>query len=591
MSLNATHCDHNNNIDSDDCPKNECTKTATHTRSSPKNDRKQTRPTTESAATAPRGADVQVQLKHKTINNNQLPRRILSIAKRQMSREVQTRALVSRVAEYYENYVIEMNLSKYFCNDTLVTSIRPVHGGGNIRWLVFGIKSNGKPFAYSCRNVVLANGASDLANRLGLREENTNSSWIKHDLPQLETALANIPDAERSSKCYSSIYLYLFISFTSIMLMRSFSATEMKPVLIVGAGLSAADAVTICRSSGIPVIHVFRNRSAGLDKMLPETVYPEYHEVHKMMKDCTNPYYLYTPLPEHCIVDFASADDGGMTNRITVQHLTTGETRTLDVSFAAILIGFRPDLHFLSSTVIKPVAKHYNDTIINNNHNHIRSGVPCDRDDMHSLDENDEMQQSDAFTTTTTASIDQQLQHNPQQWTILTKKINWLKNLCVKCKHLNLCEWSRRNECLRKLNGHSNRSPCLCHSRQTMVTLNNSNCNAFTNDTEHNNHSNNNINNNHSSFNDNSNNCQLIHSGQANSSSNNSNLSAIGLGEDPTKPIDCKTNPIAVDKFTNKVLRAPAGLYAMGPLVGDNFIRFIPGGALAITSALHKEND
>lgn len=49
--------------------------------------------------------------------------------------------------------------------------------------------------------------------------------------------------------------------------------------MVVGAGLSAADAVTICRSSGINVIHVYRNRSAGLDKMLPETVYPEYHEV------------------------------------------------------------------------------------------------------------------------------------------------------------------------------------------------------------------------------------------------------------------------------------------------------------------------
>lgn len=54
---------------------------------------------------------------------------------------------------------------------------------------------------------------------------------------------------------------------------------EMKPVLVIGAGLSAADAVSICRSSGIKVIHVYRNRSAGLDKMLPETVYPEYHEV------------------------------------------------------------------------------------------------------------------------------------------------------------------------------------------------------------------------------------------------------------------------------------------------------------------------
>lgn len=54
---------------------------------------------------------------------------------------------------------------------------------------------------------------------------------------------------------------------------------ELKPVVIVGAGLSAADAVTICRSSNINVVHVFRNRTAGLDKMLPENVYPEYHEV------------------------------------------------------------------------------------------------------------------------------------------------------------------------------------------------------------------------------------------------------------------------------------------------------------------------
>lgn len=59
----------------------------------------------------------------------------------------------------------------------------------------------------------------------------------------------------------------------------SFIFVDLKPVLVVGAGLSAADAVTICRSSGINVIHVYRNRSAGLDKKLPQTVYPEYHEV------------------------------------------------------------------------------------------------------------------------------------------------------------------------------------------------------------------------------------------------------------------------------------------------------------------------
>lgn len=55
-------------------------------------------------------------------------------------------------------------------------------------------------------------------------------------------------------------------------------------MIVVGAGLSAADCVTICRSLKIPVIHVYRNRTAGLDKMLPEKVYPEYHSVSETTK-------------------------------------------------------------------------------------------------------------------------------------------------------------------------------------------------------------------------------------------------------------------------------------------------------------------
>lgn len=55
----------------------------------------------------------------------------------------------------------------------------------------------------------------------------------------------------------------------------------------------------------------------------------------------------------------------------------------------------------------------------------------------------------------------------------------------------------------------------------------------------------------------------------------------VGFGEDPAKPVDCKTNPLAVNKYTNELLQIP-GCYALGPLVGDNFVRFIAGGALAI---------
>lgn len=148
--------------------------------------------------------DIQVQLCNDQVNTQlvqtPVPRRVLSV-RRQVSREVQTRALVADVAQYYENYVKEMNLERYFHNNTMVTCVKPISSSSNkhARWLVRGIQANGTVFAYTCQNVVLANGASDLANRLGVSGEGSNE-WIKHDLPALDTVLEQIPDTERSSK-------------------------------------------------------------------------------------------------------------------------------------------------------------------------------------------------------------------------------------------------------------------------------------------------------------------------------------------------------------------------------------------------------
>lgn len=62
------------------------------------------------------------------------------------------------------------------------------------------------------------------------------------------------------------------------------------------------------------------------------------------------------------------------------------------------------------------------------------------------------------------------------------------------------------------------------------------------------------------------------------------------LGIEPNKPVDCKANPLQIDPFTYRCTRAPPGLYALGPLVGDNFVRFLQGGAIAIASHIYKEN-
>lgn len=138
--------------------------------------------------------------------------------------------------------------------------------------------------------------------------------------------------------------------------------------------------------------------------------------------------------------------------------------------------------------------------------------------------------------------------HAEQYQCHMTRKLAWLKSLCEKCKHFNISDWNRRLtpiEFRQRVCGHSTSKTC-----ESNRTCNNEDLNV----------------------------CQVDDSG-------------IGLGIEPFKPIDSKTNQIDVDKFTNEVQGMPKGIFAMGPLVGDNFVRFIPGGALAITSTLHQEND
>ena len=57
------------------------------------------------------------------------------------------------------------------------------------------------------------------------------------------------------------------------------------------------------------------------------------------------------------------------------------------------------------------------------------------------------------------------------------------------------------------------------------------------------------------------------------------------MARNPNKHLNTKDNPIDVEDNTNES-RKFKRLYAMGPLIGDNFVRFGTGGALAITSAI-----
>lgn len=248
-----------------------------------------------------------------------------------------------------------------------------------------------------------------------------------------------------------------------------------------------------------------------------------------MMKDSVNTYDLYSPMPEHTIIEFIPGASNDSCHKVVLRQLNTGEITTVEVSYCAILIGFRPDLQFLD-----PNPK---------------------QDDIKAI-ECDPCNESNYIMKDSLLS----------PYSLFSRKIAWLKNLCAKCKHLSICERSR------KYNAAIHRRSILCSCTNDSQSKQN---NKIQND----NNNNNSINcDNH------------VKDGRIDVMAEPKSQIPGGLGEDPNKPVDCKTNPIAVDKYTNQVLNVPMkGLYAMGPLVGDNFIRFIPGGALAITAALWRQ--
>eukprot|EP00064_Thunnus_orientalis_P005658 superscaffoldBa00000566_g5672 len=244
------------------------------------------------------------------------------------------RATPEEISSYYRNYVKLKGLQKNFADNTYVTSVQKLCRGHE--------------------GEVLATGASDSPVRLNVEGE---------DLP----------------------FVFHNISDLGLAVSRRKLDMNSDPVLIVGAGLSAADAVLCACNSNIRVLHVFRKSVDDSDlifKQLPKTLYPEYQKVYNMMcsqtytnvapssasnrsqpvsiassvcaKMCPKPQLTagnmagntgvslfpdYTSFPEHCVVSLQS----------DMKCLLQGNNslKAFKISMALVLIGTNPNLFFL----------------------------------------------------------------------------------------------------------------------------------------------------------------------------------------------------------------------------------------------------
>ncbi|XP_023949358.2 oxidative stress-induced growth inhibitor 1 [Bicyclus anynana] len=423
------------------------------------------------------------------------------------------------VAAYCRRYVQACQLQRYFRSGVVVTSVTrapragpPCHvscpRAANF-WVSGYDKSAGCGFRYLCRRVVVACGAGDRPNALPPRV----SRRAVHSLADVQRALQLLADRGDGEKS----------------------------VLVVGSGVSAADAVRLARLAALPVRHVHRAAADSLAKLSP-VAYPDYCHVYKMMLDGpTGNHPNYTPYPEHIIVDIEPVtretslkhkeefdDETLQPKRVKLLNLVTNKTVEVTANLIAVLIGSKPDLFFLQT---------------NFNLNEMDIQKEC----IKCMDKKDE---------------NQRLCFLKNHWNNLKSVLGQGIQSC-KSRYLNYSE----------INGNTD-TKCL-----------ETNCNErkLSSDTE---------------IDKSAVNCKCTHINIIPDSDKkidcdcqpvNPYSSGIGFGVDPTKPVDGRSNPIAIDKSTHEILNAPKGMYALGPVTADNFIRFIPGGAVAIVSHLHRE--
>ncbi|XP_033327099.2 oxidative stress-induced growth inhibitor 1 isoform X2 [Megalopta genalis] len=314
------------------------------------------------------------------VESEQLRKTSSADATESYTHKTASRISVGTVAAYYDDYIRIKRLEQYFRCGTMVTSVkadRVSHGceqDSRYGWIVEGfVIETGQPFRYRCKTVVLATGSTDSPNRLGIPGEDSQPEWVTHHLNDLEMKLDRLVN-RRIRVDAPLFHRTCERSHRRCRATDSDSdeqpAKQIMPVLVIGAGLSAADAIMAARFRGIPVLHAFRDTSYHTEdgkwnksedeetqrikykKLLglPSSMYPEYHKVYEMMEDGGKNYPLYRALPGYTLLEISEAGNDRHTNepiRAATLSSPDGRVCSFRVSIVAILIGSKPDLSYL----------------------------------------------------------------------------------------------------------------------------------------------------------------------------------------------------------------------------------------------------
>ncbi|CAK1543651.1 unnamed protein product [Leptosia nina] len=301
-------------------------------------------------------------------------------------------------------------------------------------------------------------------------------------------------------------------------------------------GVSAADAVRLARASGLHVYHLHRTAADSLAK-LPLLNYPDYNQVYKMMCDgASGNYTNYKSLPEHMIVEVTPLLSPQTTNteeenkirlkKVKLLNLVTNKTVELTVYIVAVLIGSKPDLFFLQTNF-----------------------------DLNTI----EIKKCKCNEK----KIDEKQCFLRNHWHYLKSVLGQSIQSC-KSRYLNYTEINGNIDTKCALPDCNKRDTCTCNTKaERGLAVRECKCEIIP----------------YSNLRREKN-CQC--------QPTNPYSSGLGYGIDPKKPVDGRSNPVAIDKSTHEMFNFP-GMYALGPLTADNFIRFIPGGALALVTHIHRE--